>query len=91
MSDKNLLIVTRILGYYCAFYFGVKVFSVIQGNPYGTAQLILALLLFVIAFAAFYLLKKQRHNWGFAIFGVLLVSLLRYFEADLIVWLQGMF
>lgn len=89
MSERNLTIVTKIIGYYCAFYFGVKVFAVLQGNPFGKAHLIIGVVLFLIAFASFYLLKKQQQNWGFVIFGVVVVSALRYYEPSLLEWLQG--
>lgn len=91
MSEKNLNIITKIIGYYCAFYFGVKTFAAIQGNPYAKGHMILGAALFLIAFIAFYLLKKERQNWAFAIFGIIVVSALRYYEPALLEWLQGWF
>lgn len=91
MSERNLNIITKIIGYYCAFYFGVKTFAAIQGAAYGKAHLLLGGALFLIAFVAFYLLKKQRQNWPFAIFGIIAVSALRYYEPALLEWLQGWF
>ncbi|WP_224489258.1 hypothetical protein [Robertkochia flava] len=88
MTEKNLDIITKIIAYYSAFYMGVKLYYVLSGVPDGNAQLTLAMILFLIAFTGFYLLHKGRQNWIYAIFGILAVSLLRYFEADLVVILQ---
>ena len=90
MSERNLLIITKIIAYYCAFYMGVKIYTLFSGAPYARAQGVLAGILFLIAFTGFYLLKKGRQNWSFAVFGIIAVSALRYFEAGLLVWLQGL-
>lgn len=89
MSERNLTIVTKIIAYYCAFYMGVKLYVLFSGATNPIPQLVLAAVLFLIAFTGFYLLKKERQNWGFAIFGVLVVSALRYFEQDLIHWMSA--
>ena len=89
MSERNLIIVTKVIAYYCAFYMGVKLYAVFSGIPDSGSHLVLAGILFLFAFAGFYLLKKSRQNWPFAIFGVIAVSALRYFEQDLVVWLSA--
>lgn len=89
MSERNLVIVTKIIGYYCGFYMGVKLYAVFSGTPLPGPQLVLAGMLFLLGFSAFYLLKKEKHNWPFALFGIVVVSALRYFENDLVVWLSG--
>ena len=91
MSERNLDIVTKIIAYYCAFYMGVKLYAVFSGTLYPQPQAVLAAILFLIAFTGFYLLKKGLQNWPFAIFGVIAVSALRYFEEDLLVWLATWF
>lgn len=91
MSERNLIIVTKVIAYYCAFYMGVKLYAVMSGAPNANPQLVLAGVLFFIAFAGFYLLKKNRQNWPFAIFGVIAVSALRYFEQDLLILMTGWF
>ena len=90
MTQRNLTIITKIIAYYCAFYTVIKIFAVINGTPYYFGQLILAVLLLALAASGFYLLRRDRQNWGYAFFGIAAVSLLRYFEADLLTWLQGL-
>lgn len=91
MSERNLILVTKIIAYYCAFYMGVKLYAVFSGTPYPKPQALLATALFLIAFIGFYLLKKGLQNWIFAIFGIVAVSALRYFEQDLLLWMSTWF
>lgn len=90
MTQRNLTIITKIIAYYCAFYTVIKIFAVINGTPYYFGQLILAVLLLALAVTGFSLLRVGRENWLYAVFGIVMVSLLRYYEADLLPWLQGL-
>ncbi|WP_224483302.1 hypothetical protein [Robertkochia aurantiaca] len=89
MSERNLIIITKIIGIYCLFYAGVKAYAAISTRMWTPSNLVIAGLLALVAGVSFYIIRQQKYSWFFVIFGILFVTLLRAFERDLVQWLHG--
>ncbi|ETN97001.1 hypothetical protein SAMN04487906_2723 [Zhouia amylolytica] len=78
---KSLIIITKIVAFYCLFYAGVKVFGVFQGM-WLVPNLFIALILLINAALGFIIIKRNSYNWWYAIIGVVFISALRYYESE---------
>ncbi|TRZ41814.1 hypothetical protein [Robertkochia solimangrovi] len=80
---NNLVIISRIIAYYCMFYTAVKLYAVVFANAAVWPNLILSLPLILFAVIGFIQMKRSRYSWSYVIAGVIGITLLRYFESDL--------
>ena len=87
-SDKNKLIITKIIVIYSAFFLMLILSSIFQGG-WVMANLLIALLLVVLGLLGFYFLKSNSTNWIYALGSIVIISAIRYYEQDLIVWIHN--
>lgn len=90
MSYRNLVIITKIIFYYCLFYMGVKVYGIWSGMWFLPNIAIISLLAVTGGLGAFFIAKK-KYNWPYAIIGVVVIILLRIYETRLISYLYENF
>lgn len=84
------LIAHRIIVFYCFFYAIVKVIALFKGVWFYPNITILLGLLVLGALGAILLFRKQT-SLIFVVIGVVLISLLRYYESSLLVYLHDVF
>lgn len=82
--------VTKIITIYCFFYAIAKLFAIFKGAWLLPNAVIIAGLLGLGAIGV-YVIKRNSYNWLFIIIGVVLVSALRYYETEWVVYLQELF
>lgn len=95
MSDKpapftnarNKLTIYKITIIYAAFYLLMKLYAIFQGSWF-LPNLILTLPFILIGFIAWWQLKQNKTNWWFILLSIIVVSAVRYYEADWVVWLN---
>ncbi|EMY80889.1 hypothetical protein ES731_00740 [Psychroflexus gondwanensis] len=87
-SDKNKLIITKIIVIYSAFFLILKLSAIFQGG-WVMANLLVALPLVVLGLLGFYFLKSNSTNWIYALGSIVIISAMRYYEQDLIVWIHN--
>lgn len=85
-----LQIITKIVAYYSLFYAGVKIYGIINGM-WLWPNLLIILGLLVLGLPGLWLIKTGRYYWWYALLGVVLISLLRYYEVELVRWLGAQF
>ncbi len=86
-AERFKLTVTKITAIYALFYFVLKLSAIIQG-AWILPNLILALPILILGYIAWVLLRKKATNWLFVIVSILLISAMRYYESQLVVWLN---
>ena len=89
-AKRNKNIITQITVIYSAFYIILK-FSAIFKGQWLWANLSLALPFLLLGLTGFYLLKNQLENWTYVIISILVISLIRYYESELVVKLHELF
>jgi hypothetical protein len=87
-SDKNKLIITKIIVIYSTFFLILKLSSIFQGG-WVMANLLVASPLVVLGLLGFYFLKSNSTNWIYALSGIAIISAIRYYEQDLVVWIHN--
>jgi hypothetical protein len=63
----------------------MKVFAVLFENVWVLPNLILALPFLVFAIIGGMMLKRHNYSWIYAIAGIFVISLIRYYEAEWVV------
>ncbi|QSS96467.1 hypothetical protein [Psychroflexus sp. ALD_RP9] len=87
-SERTKLVITKITAIYAAFYFVLKLSAIFNG-AWVLPNLVLTLPLLILGLIAWYLLKSEQTNWLFVIVSILIISAIRYYEAEAVVWLNS--
>ena len=78
-SEKYLVLISKIIFFYCVFYVIMKVLAIFQG-AWIEPNLILALPYLVFAISGAFMVKTNNYSWLYVIAGVILISAVRYYE-----------
>lgn len=87
MSERNLIILTKIILIYSIFLIGVKIFILFQG-AWLVPNLLLMMPFVILALIAGMMIRKKEYSWYFALAGALVIILIRAYETRLVVWFQ---
>ena len=87
MSERNLIIITKIILFYSIFFVGLKIF-VISGGGWLVPNLLLALPFALLAILGGIIVKKGTFSWFFVAVGAAVIILMRIYETRLLYWLQ---
>lgn len=90
MSQRNLIIITKIITYYSIFYIGVKAYGIYTGMWF-LPNLIIIGILGILALIGWIIIRTKKYNWIYGITGIIVVTLLRVYEIRLINYLYEHF
>ncbi len=86
MPIGNLkMLLSKIILFYSVFYIVMKVIAVLFENVWVLPNLILALPFLIIAILGGMMLKRNDYYWIYVIAGILVISLIRYYETEWVV------
>ena len=87
MSQRNLIIITKIILFYSIFFVGLKLFVIFSGG-WPIPNLLLMLPFALLAIISGVMVKKESYSWFFVAIGALIIILMRIYETRLTFWLQ---
>lgn len=87
-SAKNKLIITKIIVIYSGFFLLLKLSVIFQGG-WVAANLLIALPIVLLGLLGYYFLKTNSTNWVYALGSIVIISAMRFYEQDLIVWIHN--
>ena len=87
MSQRNLIILTKIILFYSIFFVGMKIFIVISG-AWLVPNLLLALPFLILAVISGFMVKKEKYSWFFVVIGAAMIILMRIYETRWAYWIQ---
>jgi len=82
------MLLSKVILFYSVFYIVMKVFAVLFENVWVLPNLILAIPFLIFAIIGWMMLKRNNYSWIYAIAGILVISLIRYYEAEWVVTLH---
>lgn len=85
------VIISKIIVFYSVFYVIMKLIAILFEDAWALPNLILALPFLLFAIIGGYLMKKEVFSWIFVVAGVLVISAIRYYEAQWVVLLHEYF
>lgn len=85
------VIISKIIVFYSVFYVIMKLIAILFEDAWALPNLILALPFLLFAIIGGYLMKKEVFSWIFVVAGVLVISAIRYYEAQWVVTLHEYF
>lgn len=89
-SKSNQLMLSKIIVIYALFYIMMKLVAIFQG-AWLWANLVLCLPFVILAVWGGISIKRNATNWIYVIIAVLVVSAIRYYEADVMLRLHEVF
>lgn len=91
MAKKNLIIISKIIFFYSLFYMVMKLIAILFQNAWAVPNLILAFPFFIFAVIGGIMIKKDSYSWVYVVTGVLIISIIRYYESRWILLLHEYF
>jgi cellulose synthase/poly-beta-1,6-N-acetylglucosamine synthase-like glycosyltransferase len=86
MSQRNLVILTRIILFYSLFYIFLKLFIIFRGG-WLWPNIILTIPFILLFFLALWLVRSKNFSWLFVVLGAAVIILIRIYESQLAFWL----
>ena len=90
MSRRNLVLISKIIFFYSIFYIIMKIIAIF-GGAWILPNLVLCIPYAVFAAIGAYMLKTEKYNWAYVIAGVIVISIVRYYEREWMLALQQYF
>ena len=90
IGNLNVLL-SKVILFYSVFYVVMKVFAVIFEGVWVLPNLILAIPFLIFAVIGIVMIKRKNYSWIYVIAGILVISAIRYFEAEWVVELHEYF
>ncbi|MCP9201045.1 hypothetical protein MKO06_14095 [Gramella sp. GC03-9] len=90
VSQRYLVIISKIIFFYSIFYVVMKVAAIFQG-AWAIPNLILAVPYLIFAIVGGILLKRNSYHWAYVIAGAILISIVRYYEQEWMLQLHNYF
>lgn len=87
-NPRNKLTIYKITIIYAGFYLLMKIYSIFFENLWVFPNLIICLPILIIGLLAWWQLKQEKTNWWFILLSIIVVSAVRYYESDWVVWLN---
>lgn len=69
----------------------MKLIAILFQDAWAFPNLILALPFAVFAAVGWIMLKREQYSWIYVIAGVVIISVIRYYEMEWVVWLNNYF
>ncbi|MEP6262586.1 MAG: hypothetical protein ABJ092_13480 [Gillisia sp.] len=89
MPNRNLkALISKIILFYSVFYVIMKLIAVIFQNAWPIPNLILAIPYVIFAAVGWVMVRKNTFSWIYVIAGILVISVIRYFETEWMVGIQ---
>lgn len=86
MRQRNLkALISKIILFYSVFYGAMKIIAVLFNDAWPLPNLIMAIPFVVFAVVGGLMLKRDSYSWFYVAAGVIIISIVRYYEIQ---WLQ---
>ena len=89
-TNRTLVIVSKIIFFYSLFYVVMKIIAILDG-AWLRPNLILMIPYIIFAAIGGWMLKKDKYYWAYLIAGVLVISVIRYYEQEWMLQLHEYF
>ena len=84
-------LISKIILFYSFFYVIMKLIAILFQGAWALPNLIIALPFVVFAAIGWVMLKREQYSWIYVIAGVVIISVVRYYEMDWVVDLHSYF
>ncbi|CAM4153422.1 hypothetical protein [Gillisia limnaea] len=92
MPKRNLKgLISKIILFYSFFYIVMKLIAILFQGAWAIPNLILTLPFVVFAAIGWVMLKREEYSWIYVIAGVVIISVIRYYEMDWVVEIHRYF
>ncbi|MDT0645278.1 hypothetical protein RM545_01135 [Zunongwangia sp. F260] len=90
MSRRNLVLISKIIFFYSVFYIIMKIIAIF-GGAWILPNLVLTIPYAIFVAIGAYMVKTEKYSWAYVIAGVIVISIVRYYESEWLLELQQYF
>lgn len=90
MSRRNLVLISKIIFFYSIFYIIMKIIAIF-GGAWLWPNLVLSIPYAIFVAIGAYMMKTEKFSWAYVIAGVIVISIVRYYEREWMLALQQYF
>ena len=92
MEDRNFkALISKIILFYSFFYVIMKLVAILFQDAWPVPNIILSIPYLIFAIVGWRMLKTNKYSWVYVIAGVIVISIIRYYEMRWQVQLQQFF
>ncbi len=84
-------LISKIILFYSFFYLVMKIIAIVFQGAWAIPNLIIALPFVVFAGIGWVMLKREQYSWVYVIAGVVIISVVRYYEMEWVVDIHSYF
>lgn len=89
-SERYLILISKIIFFYSIFYVVMKIVAIFQG-AWVIPNLILSIPYLIFGVIGGLMVKRNSYHWAYVIAGAVLISVVRYYEQEWMVYLHNYF
>ncbi|WP_049792107.1 hypothetical protein [Christiangramia forsetii] len=89
-SQRYLVLISKIIFFYSVFYVIMKIIAIF-GDAWLKPNLILSLPYLAFAIVGGIMVKRNSYHWAYVVAGVILISIVRYYEQEWMLQLHEYF
>ena len=89
-SQRYLVLISKIIFFYSVFYVIMKIIAIF-GDAWLKPNLILSLPYLIFAIVGGIMVKRNSYHWAYVVAGVILISIVRYYEQEWMLQLHEYF
>ncbi|MCF4101018.1 hypothetical protein L1I30_05025 [Gillisia sp. M10.2A] len=90
-KDNFKAILCKIILFYSVFYVVMKLIAILFDGAWPIPNLILVLPFIAFAVVGGLMFKRDYFTWTYAILGIIIISVIRYYEAEWVLQLHQYF
>jgi lysylphosphatidylglycerol synthetase-like protein (DUF2156 family) len=87
-NPRNKITIYKITAIYAVFYILMKLYAIFIEGSWLLPNLILCIPMLIIGLIAWKQLKQDNTSWWFILISIIVVSALRYYEVEWVLWLN---
>jgi len=87
-KERTKATLCKIIFFYSIFYVVMKVIAAFKGL-WVIPNLVLTLPYLIFAAIGFWMTKHNKFSWIYIVLGIFLISFIRYYEVEMMEWLQA--
>lgn len=84
-AERTKVVACKIIFFYSIFYIVMKILAVLN-NAWLVANLLLCIPFILFGLIGFWMNRNNKYSWTYLILGVLIISAIRFFEKDLLIY-----
>lgn len=87
-KERTKAIICKIIFFYSLFFVIMKIIAIFKGAVM-LPNLLMAIPFLILTAIGFYIDRRNKYSWIYVIIGIIVISTIRYYEPQLLIYFQN--